>query len=375
MKSVLGEIKKIRKEKPFVIDTHNHNRYRVVGFDDSGIRTAYYFTTPIYNEKTRKILNLKFNTDNGIAYYTGSNADVRISQNIKLENTDGYCCIDISDRPMMITESEVICGENIIVPTTNGVAIKCNAKIKKTFAFEVEINNSLSGIRRNSKYLAFMKERFKPFIVFSCIGCMDAYNNVIAPAKIEYEKISEKKYRIVISATDLSAQYIMFECNLYENKLLQDTTVESVNPLSNNAFGGVGFVGDTSLYGQQWLYSKLDYLKIADLMDKRIKKFVLHIPKLNDKGVDLSAFKVSSRFCSFGSNWNNKISGSVLISNSISSKAYHSFDLTSLFVEPRTRTMMRSNGLILKTKIKDSGFSAISTGDSSYAPQIIEVAY
>jgi len=50
-------------------------------------------------------------------------------------------------------------------------------------------------------------------------------------------------------------------------------------------------------------------------------------------------------------------------------------DLASLLVDPRTRTITKSEGLILKPKIKGAGFSAIATGDSCLAPQIMEINF
>jgi len=60
MESVLGEIEKLRKGKLIINDPHNSNRYRVVCMENSGIRTAYYFTTPIYNQKTLKLITQNF---------------------------------------------------------------------------------------------------------------------------------------------------------------------------------------------------------------------------------------------------------------------------------------------------------------------------
>ena len=122
-----------------------------------------------------------------------------------------------------------------------------------------------------------MKERFRPLVVFSCVGSLDAAGNIIAPAKITYQKLTDKKYHLSISSTSPMARFIMFEGNLYENKLFQGTTVESNNILVNNAFGSVGFIGNTAMFGEQWLYSRLDYSKIQEIMDKSIHKAISSI--------------------------------------------------------------------------------------------------
>lgn len=375
MRSVLNEIARLRKGKPITVDRHNSNRYRVVVQEDDGSKTGYYFSTPIYNNKTRKILDVKFKSSGGTVCTTGSNANITISGNILMENSEGSCAIELSQKPTLISTTEVCCGSTVLIPTTNGVAMKHNVKGKDELSFVIEVNRPFLKIRRNNKYFALMKERFSPFAVISCIGSLDVTGNVVAPCKLEYQKLTDRKFRITVSATSPSAQYILLECNLYEKKLFQDTTVESMNPSSNNAFGGTAFIGNTSVYGEQWLYSKLDYSRMTEIMDKRIQKAVLHMPKLNRSKVDISVFGVLARFCSFGSNWNNKIPGGAPVSDSLSNPGYQSIDVTSLLVDQRTKTIKKSDGLILKSKVKGSGFSAIATGDSYLAPQIMEINF
>ena len=292
-----------------------------------------------------------------------------------MENAEGSCSIELPQNCNLISSQEIRCGSMVLFPTTNGVAFKCALRTNEKATFTIEVGQPFLNVRANDKCFALMKERFKPFVVFSCVGSVDATGNVIAPAKIEYQKLSDKRYRITISSMSPLAQSVLFEANLYENKLFQDTTVESMNPSTNNAFGSVGFIGNSSAYGEQWLYSRLDYSRIPEIMDKRINKAVLHMPKFNQSKVEFSAYKVSARFCSFGSNWDNKIPGETPVSDSSSQSGYQSLDFTSLLVDGRTKTITKSEGLILKPKVKGSGFSAIATGDSYLAPQIMEINF
>ena len=87
MKSVLGEISKLRKGLPIVIDYNNSNRYRVVAKEDDGSKTAYYFSTPIYNYKSRGLIDGKFHSNGGAVYAVGSNASITVFKNIFMENT------------------------------------------------------------------------------------------------------------------------------------------------------------------------------------------------------------------------------------------------------------------------------------------------
>ncbi len=375
MQSVLGEIEKLRNGSPIIIDYHNSNRYRLVVQENNGTKTAYYFSTPIYSRRTRKMIDVKFQS-NGVAIFsTGSNTNITVSRNVLMENAEGSCSIELPQNCNLISSQEVRCGSMVLIPTTNGVAFKCALKTNEKATFTIEVGQPFLNVRANDRCFALMKERFRPFVVFSCIGSIDAVGNVIAPAKIEYQKLTDKRYRIAVFATSPLAKYVLLEANLYENKLFQDTTVESMNPSTNNAFGSVGFIGNSSAYGEQWLYSRLDYSRIPEIMDKRIQKAVLHMPKFNQSNVELSAYKVSARFCSFGSTWDNKIPGETPVSDSSSKSGYQSLDFTSLLVDSRTKTITKSEGLILKPKIKGSGFSAIATGDSYLAPQIMEINF
>lgn len=166
----------------------------------------------------------------------------------------------------------------------------------------------------------------------------------------------------------------MIEANLYEAKLMQDTTVESKNPKMNNAFGSIGFIGSTKEYGEQWLYTRPDFSKMRELNDKRILRAVLHLPRLNNDSVELAMSRVAARFCSFGSNWNNKISEASLLADSKITDHYIDLNLMPIISDERGR-LLRQEGFILKAKKKNSGFSVITTGDSYLMPQIIEINY
>ena len=375
MQSILSEISKLRLGAPIVIDYRNSNRYRLVVQESNGTKTAYYFSTPIYNKKTRNLVDMKLRPNGETVSTTGSNANIMLSHNLLMENDEGSFLMKLPQKPNLVSSQEAHCGSYTISPTTNGVMVKCDIGDNVVSAFTVETGQPYLNIRANDRCFVLMKEEFRPLVVLSCIGSLDASGSVFAPAKLEYQKITDKTYNISVSATSSLARAVLFEVNMYENKLFQDTTVESMNPSTNNAFGGVGFIGNSSAYGEQWLYSRPDYSHISELMDKRVHKIVLHIPKLNQSNVELSAFKVTARFCSFGSNWGNKISDGAQVSDSVTMSGYQSLDITSLLVDPRTRTILKSEGLILKSKIKGSGFSVITTGDSYFAPQILEINY
>ena len=162
--------------------------------------------------------------------------------------------------------------------------------------------------------------------------------------------------------------------NIQEQKLFQDTTVESKNPQSNNVFGGTAFIGYSNLYGEQWLYSRLTEFVMQDLFDRSIKNVMLYYRVWNPNGLSLIAVELSTRFCSFGSTWNNKKPGTQCICRSETFGNYQRINLTQMMVRNQ-RWIVPFEGWILKSVIKNGGFCVTSTGDDYYAPLILEVTY
>lgn len=374
MNRLLKTIVELRKQSELHIDTSNSDRYRVVVNETDGTKTAYYFSSPIYNSRTRKAVDMKFHSKDGVAYTTGSNANITVGSNIRMENSEGSCVISLSENISHISETEIICTNKRLYPTANGIAIRSLCNQGKECTFSVEISKPFLAVRANDKYFALMSERFRPFVSFSCIGTSDANGNIISPAKISYHKITDRKYTISVFPCSSLGKSVLIEVNLYEPKLFQDTTVESKNSKVNNAFGSIGFIGSTKEFGEQWLFSRPDFTKLSGLNDKKILRAVLHLPKLNTGAVELIASKVAARFCSFGSTWDNKIAEAASFNESQITDHYIDLNLMPVLTDKHGR-LQRGEGFILKTKKKNSGFSVIATGDNYFTPQILEVNY
>lgn len=372
MISILREIEQLRKGKPMVIDYSNHNRYRVVVKETDGTKTAYYFSTPIYNRYTRKVVDLKFQKNDDSVCAVGSNTTTTVSDVLRMENAVGICTIPLHKTISYVSAQELHSGNVTLHPTMNGVAVRVDGT---KFTFDLELNKPFSSIRANDKYFSLMRKKFLPFVTVSCIGTVGRDREVIAPAKISYQIISDRKYRLTVTPCSPMGTGIMLEINLYEAKLIQDTTVESINPKVNNAFGSTAFIGNTEAFGEQWLYSKLDFGKMPELTDKYINRAVLYLPKYNRADVALSAYKVASRFCSFGSNWDNKVAAANYISSTSALDRYQCMDITSALASDGGGYLTQTNGMILRSTNKGSGFSVIATGDSYYAPQILEINF
>ena len=374
MKSIISEIEKIRGERKLDIDSSNSDRYCVVSSETDGTKSTYCFSTPIYNLASRRLVDLCFHNNGKEIFAECSNTKITLSDSILLESTDGWAKIKVQTTFCGLNGGKALFDEDEIFPTTNGIVYKARCNERDPFVFEMELSRAFADIRSNGKCFALMNTQFKPFISVSSIGIVNSKGEVIAPADISYQHFDSKKFRIIIIPRVDDGEYLLFEINMHEPKLIQDTTVESLYSKMNNAFGTTAFIGKTERFGEQWLYSKLDMNKIITFSNKRINRVILHIPRYNNECGSLSAFGLSARFCSFGSNWDNKVLSAKPLTDTASNNSYESLDITALLTDINTKRIKHSEGFILKSKTKN-GFTVISTGDSCYSPQILEINY
>lgn len=374
MTTALNMVQHLRQGRSLHIDRNNNNRYRIIAQEPDGSRTAYCFGIPIYTPKGR-LINRKFLCNEHSAYFAGSNAKITIENDILMENSSGRCHISLPKAFITKQETIISCQRLKISPTFNGILCRADCRNEQGFSFKVTTQHNFFKVRQNGKYFALMSEEFKPFITVSCIGTVDEHDRIIAPAEIHLESTSDLEYVLTISSLSTNGSYVWYEINLHENKLFQDTTVESKHPKENNAFGGTAFIGKTEMYGEQWLYTRPDFSKISETFSKQIRRVVLHLPQYTSNGDTLSAIGIASRFCSFGSTWEKKIAPTVAVSESTSLNRYQSIDITRFAVDPQTRSLLRTDGMILRAKGQKSGAAIVATGDSYHTPQILEINY
>lgn len=370
--NVLNEALKFREPQNIDIDNNNINRYCIIFNEADGSKTGYFFSSPIYNKNTNKLVDNAFvNIEDGFLA-AGSNARITVKKNICLENEHGKCEVILNKNINKHSDYELTAGNDRIGLTTNGVFYKVNLSNTNVFEFEIEVSKPFLTIRSNNQSFALLEDKFLPFLSVSCIGTIDESEKVISPIKLDYQKLTDNKFKIIISSNNNLGQYMLFEINLYERKLTLDTTVESATPQKNNVYGGTAFIGNTDMYGEQWLYSKVDLAILGPLFKGRINKAILHFPKLSNSNTPLSALSVLSRFCSFGSNWENKTAASNFIGYAVENGDYLDIDISDIF---KMYTAIFSDGIILKPKNINDGYTVISTGDNCWKPQIIEINY
>ena len=368
--TILKEIKYLRGMNDFLIDKRNSNRYRIMVKESIG-NTAYCFSTPIYNNKTKALVQIIFEKNKNGVSFKGSNGLFSVVQNrCVFENQDGRCIVSMSDVPEIYDRQDVSKSNVFVTPTLCGLRFTVKGN---RFNLQLKSQIKQDSIRFNSLCFSVMQEKFKPFLSLASLYARDEKCNVL-PVEIKYQDKGNQNYDISLFHSGTSG-HLLFEINLYEPKLFQDTTVESAHPDVNNAYGAVGFIGKTKQFGEQWLYSRPDFSKIPDIVSERIEKVLLHIPILNGSSENVDVYIPEKRFCSFGSTWNKKVNASPKITGSNNNCRYLTVDVTTIFVNRTDRTLVYNEGLILKKPKGKNNFIAISTGDCYSAPQILEIKF
>lgn len=459
MESVIKEITAIRHGAPVMPDRSNSNRYCVITYEEDGTKTAYCFGVPVYSDKTGKLVNLSFKEKDNIFYTYGSSATVtadkggkqcdknhisgmrfpnsfpagsadKNSGTVTLENCLGYCRALFPENSFK-KYGRGIKSESIeIYPTLNGILVIADIGESESFTFNLLSQLSHLSVRSNSRSFSLMRKEFTPFVTVSSVGIFRGSGKFVSPVSVKYQKINDKVYNLKILPCSDTCGKLVFEINMYEPKLIQDTTVESANPYENNAFGGIAFIGNTKEYGEQWVYSRADIDKISVFIGRTVNRAVLHIPRLCGE-LSMEALRLTKRFCSFGANWDNKITDSDALIKAELNKDYYTVDVTDIISSDKPRTIIKSEGLILKpsselfsksdseqfsksssksssksnseqfskfsstsnleqsskpsseqssesylkTRSEISGFTAVATGDSYFMPQVLEINF
>lgn len=378
MRSILEEIGKLRNvvSYPLHIDRTNQNPYRLVLHEEDGTRTAYYFSVPIYNQQTRRLLRPCFTNDQGSYSHHGCSAKISAKENvIYMRNTDGECQLLFDGSPFRETTGELDNGSFRISGTLNGIACKGRKNEEMSVKFILHTDSLVLSVRANDRCFSLMSSEFRPFVTVSGIAALDSFGQIAAPLRVHYQRLTDYDYALELFADSPYSHTAFFEVNMYAAKLFQDTTVDSQKADTNNAFGGTAYIGNSATYGEEWLYTRPDHSRLEDLLGRELRQAVFHIPSWAHRTVEMSAFSVVSRFCSFGSTWNNKVPESYKIGDTVVANGYHHLDVSGHFIEQNSRFLRHHEGMILRSKVKGTGYTAISTGDSYFAPQILEVRF
>ena len=368
-KTMLDTIRQLRGTGNFKIDIQNSNRHCLL-VQANQEKTAYCFSSPIYNSVSGRLVNFEFKKNEHEYIHLGTSSRVRINKNNCIfEDSNGKAYITFMEKLSIQVGHQSTLSDISLFPSLNGII--CIVR-KRKIVFRLKTEAITHSIRYHPTCFSVMRDKYKPFLSIASIFATDKIEE-ITPVEITYSKISNQEYEIELINNDEGIFY--FEINLYEPKLFQDTTVESLNPNQNNAYGAIAFIGKTNMFGEQWLYSRPDFSKVSDLASEKIEKVFWHIPILNGNTQNVDVYIPQKRFCSFGSTWNKKVNSSTKIASSNNTGRYLTIDVTTMFTSRIKNTLVNNEGLILRKPKEKNNFIAISTGDCYSAPQIMEIKF
>ena len=376
MNKIIKTLMDLRQRDIVAFDESNCNKYCIVVKEIDGTKTAYYFSSPIYISKNDQFIDLKYSSKNDSTVFFGSNCSVRLEKNnVKFIQDDCVCELYPKDSLGMILNDVAEYGEDLLSPTLNGVLYCGKGADNYTFSLDIKMYTKIFNISSNSKYLALMKNERTPLMTISCLGAKKTGDGEFVPSFLSYKE-KEQGYVEISIHSEYKCKCFMFEINLYENKLFQDTTVESNRLFDTNVYGTTAFIGDTERSGTQWMYSRIDLLKLPELFDKRIIRAVCHFPSYDGIVNNLAAYEVSERFCTFSCCWDNRplMNKEKKLKIEGDNNFYH-IDISDVLFDKRTGKICSSDGIIICPKEKGVKSTAISTGDSCAYPQILEVNY
>lgn len=366
---MLSELKFLGGESDFVIDEQNSNRYRILTKGTKGC-AAYYFSTPIYSIQTNELVRMNFEKYDNKYLFRGSNSVITVSDDKCIfENQDGKAVLIFNERIKIQETPNTETSPISVTPTVNGIKVVAKTKCLK---MRLIVETECEEVRSGSTYLSVMKEKFKPFLSVATLFANNA-DGAVASVELEYQE-DGLEYELDL-CHELVDGELCFEVNLYEPKLFQDNVVTSAVPEQNNVYSAIAFLGSTEWYGETWLYSRLDFTKIPELLTERVGKILLHIPTLGATSKNIEAFVCTKRFCSFGSTWAKKPSAGKKISDSINAGKYITIDVTNAFNVQFNSKLVENEGLIIKKEKNMNEFVPIATGDCYFAPQILEIEF
>lgn len=380
MNSVWKEIEKLRSEPLGDIEPFDGNRNTIIVKERNRSYTAYCFSVPIRNRDNNQITSLNYNHVNCRSYHSGSNSLAEINERIELSSAEGNCVITLPGRCIKRTVDKLFWGDPLdnnhskteIIPTLNGIAIKAFCGNGMPYQFYLNINRDPFNIINTPKCFSFMISNFSPLVSVSCIGSLSSKMDLTGPCSLDAIPLKPSLYRITVTPTAQQTDYVLIEINMHEPKLMQDTTIDSQRPQESNTFGSISFLGTTDYFGEQWLLTKIDMLALHQLFNRKIHKCLFHVPTFSLDNVKLQASIPSERFCSFASNWDNRTAIERPLTTAEATNGYYHFNISPLIVGPKTTLTPKIAHLVITVEEK---YAVVSTGDSYFAPQILEFNY
>ena len=350
MEDIKKEFVRFTKNREEDILMNDNNPYRILRKTNRDL-SVYYCSLPIFIHG--HLLNPLWVKSGDCYIYEGINARICVAgERVIMENENGKAEVSFD-------------GEVELQPTYNGIVAESSENNVKVF-IRADADRC---VRENGSFWALMKSEYQPFFVLS--GLFGRVKGGLCPLKMKAKREKDEFEVTIEGGTD--TEKLLFEMNLHVPKLIFDTTVESKNPAKNNVFGSVAFLGRTEEYGEQWLYSRIDSMRMSDLSGYRVESAKLYLPRL-DNGVSgkLEAYKLGSVWCSFGISWDTKVAFSEKMKGVKSWGSYEEIEISDIVRDMLRVKEARNPGFVIKSR-EGSNCIAVATGDSYYRPQILKI--
>ena len=347
------------------------SRHKIT-FDEKHGFCAYYFSVPI-RDGENNIVSSDFSSDGEKHCLRGTSGIITVDTAVTFEAADTRIHVTFSDAEEWYRAGrDIVCRDMKLSPTLNGVVLHKYIRRGGTTELYISAAHHTGDIRANSKYFALMKQRFVPQFSVSAIG-VQSDNKFGALLLDDYTLEADGKYKLTFYSPDTDGE-MCIEFNMHEQKLVQDTTVESAHPGENNAFGTTAFIGHSDTFGAQQFYLKFNYPALGDLAKTRITSVRLYMPVLGGSMPPVEALHMDNRFCSFGSTWNKRVKPSGRILPVTYQNGFCCVDLSNVMIDG-AGLLRFSNGFHLRTCRDSVGYSVLATGDSHLFPPVLEVHY
>ncbi len=349
----------------------SRNRYCVTVRERDG-ETAYYFGVPIRATGEQKPVSAAFEPrKNGTFSLHGTAGEVEIDAGkITLKSRVDTIRVTLGFDGEWQRQGEALAGgDYLLFPTANGIAVKKNCPPGTEERVRIQPGIHTFASRSNTKSFSVMAERHTPLVTLS--GWYAEKPDRICPVRVRMKKETDG-WLVSVRDTEEGGSALWYELDLYEPKLIQDTTVDTQNPKENNAFGMTAFLGNTPWLGEQQLYFKWNLSVLSGMLEKRLRSVRLFFCRCAE-GADgvTEVYTVPNGFCSFGTNWEKRVPHGNRLTSSFRQGNFCVLDLSPSLIGKDGR-LKWCPGFLLTTQ---DGSLPIFTADSYRCPPVLEFQY
>ena len=367
----LDEVLQLATDPSLFLSPKQSNRYALQFVCENGGEN-YYFSTPIYRQETNKLIGLQFQQQGDSFTFWGSNCAVIVSKKqIRfIRKSEELIALFKTPIDWNFDNGSLFSEQLSISPTYNGVMLEGDLNMMQ---FDIFTNIYYQEFRKSKNCVGLMENHFTSIFNFSALFAKGE-DDELSPLLVSYFEKNKQEGKVAFFAADECCTQGVMEMSFYEPKLMQDTPVSEKRPNENNAFGAVAWMGQSSFYGSQWLYFRPDFHNLPEMKNKVIQKITLYLPCWNTSDLLIEMHSLQSRFCSFGSNWENKIGAGQRRCAASQKDGYLSIDVTQLYSYSGQLTASIGSVLIARPT-NQASFQIISTADCYARPPILCVKY